>query len=192
MRIDGNRDTLLLALDKLDAVLSERKSEPLELKIVGGFALIMRDVRKNGFTQDIDSMTVRFSVDTAEVIAEIGKDLDLKLGWLNADMVLDDPKIVEGIVGEVNFEPYGEYKVLKVGIADLPTLLRLKIIAAGDNLEVVEDMIEFERHFADLEALVTEMKITSREALIKTAPIMEDYPELASKLLRKVGEVNGR
>lgn len=180
----GSKEILLSALELLDVKLFEQQAEPLELKIVGGFALIMRDVREHGFTQDIDSMTKGFSAETHETIAKIGRNLGIKLGWLNADMVLDDPEIIESIVGKVNFEPYGEYKVLRVSIADLSTLLRLKIVAAGDNLEITDDEFEFERHFADLKALLKALKIASLDELMETAPIIDEYPELAGRLFQ--------
>ncbi|MDR0514794.1 MAG: hypothetical protein LBG81_06510 [Coriobacteriaceae bacterium] len=177
-----NKNILLRALEMLDEKLYEQKADPLDIRIVGGFALIMQGIRESGFTQDIDSMTRGFSAETTRTIAQIGKELEIKLGWLNADMVLDDPEIIEDVVGEVKFEPYGKYRVLRVSLADLPTLLRLKIVAAGDNLEITGDRIEFERHFADVKALMKALAIKTPERLLAVAPLIEDYPELAGRL----------
>jgi hypothetical protein len=176
-----SKEQLLQALSVLDEKLCEAGSEPIEIRIVGGFALILHNVRENGFTQDIDSMTRDFEPKVKALIAQTGKELGIKLGWLNADMVLDDPEIIELIVGETNFEEYGSYEVLIVKVADLPTLLRLKIIAAGDNL-LVQDNIEYERHAKDLKNLISVMGITTLDELLNVAPLADEYPELTSLL----------
>lgn len=176
-----SKELLLRALNTLDQKLLALGSDPIELRIVGGFALILHDLRETGFTQDIDSMTRDFEPNVKKLIAETGKELGLKLGWLNADMVLDDPEIVSAIIGETNFEDYGNYQVLRVKVADLPTLLKLKIVAAGDTL-LIEDDIEHERHARDLVALLKALDITSARQLLTTAPMAEDYPELVHLL----------
>jgi len=53
------------------------------------------------------------------MIAQIGKDMGLKLGGLNADTALDDPETVSMIIGETNFDDYGKYQALKVKLADM-------------------------------------------------------------------------
>jgi hypothetical protein len=184
-----SKDILLEALSELDNQLAEIGYSNLDIKIVGGFALIIQDIRDNGFTQDIDSMTKGFDPKVTTIIATIGKEMGIKLGWLNADMVLDDPEIIEQIVGKVNFTPYGNYRVLNVSVADLPSLLRLKIVAAGDNLEVLDDTIEFERHFEDVTNLIKALKISSLYELRTIAPIIEDYPELQMRLFSSAREV---
>lgn len=176
-----SKEILLQALSTLDQRLEAIGSDPIELRIVGGFALILHDIRETGFTQDIDSMTRDFEPDVKRLIAEIGKELDLKLGWLNADMVLDDPEIISVIIGDTNFDDFGDYRVLKVQVADLPTLLKLKIVAAGDTL-LVRDDIEHERHARDLVALMKALDIDTVDKLLLIAPIAEEYPELQTIL----------
>jgi len=171
------KELLLLALERLDEKLAETDCDPIEIRIVGGFAMILHGIRETGFTQDIDSMTRDFEPHVKQLIAKTGKELGLKLGWLNADMVLDDPEIIEMIIGETSFYDYGDYQVLDVKVADLVTLLKLKIVAAGDML-LVQDDIEYERHAVDLVALLKVLNIDSVDKLLKTAPLAEEYPEL--------------
>jgi len=177
-----SQEVLLQALKKLDDCLEEQGIASLEIRIVGGFALIVHGIRDTGFTQDIDSMTREFAPDIKATIAKIGKEMGIKLGWLNADMVLDDPEIIRDIVGELVFEPYGEFKVLQVSVASLPSLLRLKLVAAGDNLEITTDEVEFERHFEDVKALMRALDISSAQQLATVAPHIADYPELEAHL----------
>jgi hypothetical protein len=172
-----SKQLLLCALSSLDGRLAEAESDPVEVRIVGGFALILHDVRETGFTQDIDSMTRDFEPQVKRLIAQTGKELGIKLGWLNADMVLDDPEVISMVIGETNFEDFGDYRVLNVKVADLPTLLKLKIVAAGDTL-LVRDDIEHERHARDLIALLRALKVDSAEGLASIAPLSEEYPEL--------------
>jgi len=173
------KQLLLQALKTLDDKLAASGYDPIEIRIVGGFALILHGVRETGFTQDIDSMTRDFAPQVKQLIAQTGKELGLKLGWLNADMVLDDPEIIEMIIGETNFDDYGNYQVLDVRVADLTTLLKLKIVAAGDTL-LVHDDIEYERHAIDLIALLKVLNIDSADELLRIAPIAQEYPELLS------------
>ncbi|MDR1358783.1 MAG: hypothetical protein LBJ48_05465 [Coriobacteriales bacterium] len=179
-----SKNLLLSALSSLDNKLAKAGSDPVEIRIVGGFALILRGVRETGFTQDIDSMTRDFDPQVKQLIAQTGRELGLKLGWLNADMVLDDPEVISMIVGEMNFEnfeSFDDYRVLHVSVADLPTLLKLKIVAAGDTL-LVRDDIEHERHARDLVALLNALEIDSAESLMSIAPLSAEYPELLNLL----------
>ena len=172
---------LLEALDTLDNKLALAGYGKVEIRIVGDFALIIHGIRDTGFTQDIDSMTRDFDPFVKQLIAETGLELGLKLGWLNADMVLDDPGVIELIIGETLFEDYGDYQALDVKVADLSTLLKLKIVAAGDTI-LVHDDIEHRRHARDLVALLKAFGIESAEALIEVAPIAKEYPELLQVL----------
>jgi hypothetical protein len=178
-----SKETLLQALDLLDSRLAESGCSRVEVKIVGGFALILQGVRDGGFTQDIDSMTRSYDPYISHLIAQVGREMGIKLGWLNADMVLDDPDIIEGIVGEVSFTPFGSYKALDVSLADLPTLLRLKIVAAGDNLEITHDEVEYERHFGDIKGIIAALELKSLESLKAVAPNIMDYPLLAQRVI---------
>ena len=172
-----SKELLLKALSALDNRLAEAGFDPLEIRIVGGFALILHDIRETGFTQDIDSMTRDFNPQVKQMIAQVGKELGIKLGWLNADMVLDDPEVILMIVGKTNFDDFGDYRVLDVKLADLATLLKLKIVAAGDTI-LVHDDIEHERHARDLRALLKTLGIDSMSKLLEAAPVSEEYPEL--------------
>jgi hypothetical protein len=182
MTLAESKETLLRALELLDNRLAASGYSRIEVKIVGGFALILQGVRDGGFTQDIDSMTRSYDPHISHLIAQIGKEMGIKLGWLNADMVLDDPDIIKDIIGEVSFTPYGSYKVLDVSLADLPTLLRLKIVAAGDNLEVTHDEVEYERHFEDIMSIVATLELNSLESLKEVAPNIMDFPLLAQRV----------
>ena len=177
MTEQDSKQLLLKALETLDDRLVSEGCDPVEIRIVGGFALILNDIRETGFTEDIDSMTRDFEPHVKQLIAQIGKDMGLKLGWLNADMVLDDPEIISMIIGETNFDDYGEYQVLKVKVADMTTLLKLKIVAAGDTF-LIHDDIEYERHSRDLFALLKSLEIDSAEKLLEAAPMAVEYPEL--------------
>ena len=181
MTEQSSKQLLLKALETLDGRLASAGCDPIEIRIVGGFALILHDIRETGFTEDIDSMTRDFDPNVKQMIAQIGKDMGLKLGWLNADMVLDDPEIISMIIGETHFDDYGKYQVLKVKLADMTTLLKLKIVAAGDTF-LVHDDIEHERHARDLVALLKSLNINSKEKLLKIAPIAAEYPELLKLL----------
>ena len=70
-----SKHKLLEALATLDKRLADAGSRPVEIRIVGGFAMILHDLRETGFTQDIVSMTREFEPVVRQMIAEIGKEL---------------------------------------------------------------------------------------------------------------------
>ena len=52
-----SKQLLLKALDSLDSRLAIEGCDPIEIRIVGGFAMILHDIRETGFTQDILSIS---------------------------------------------------------------------------------------------------------------------------------------
>jgi hypothetical protein len=165
------------ALKQLDNEFVKQNLDPITIKIVDGYALIDQDIRKGGYTQDIDSLTQDFSPIIKKIFAKIGVKNGLKLGWLNADMVLDDTDTIDLIIHGSNFNKVMGYKKLNVFMADLETLFKLKLIATADNIDV--DKNEYDRHMLDLKNLAKKLNIVNNQLLLKKFPwIADEYPEI--------------
>ena len=78
---------------------------------------------------------------------------------------------------DFSYQTYGKYQALNVKVADMTTLLKLKIVAVGDTI-LIHDDIEHERHARDLVALLKSLDIKSIEKLLDITPLSAEYPEL--------------
>jgi hypothetical protein len=152
-----------LALQELDRELEAMVpalEAPIEIKAIGGYALIKQSVRREerAFTLDIDTMTMDYSPRVRAAIETVGQRLGMQHQWLNNDNLLDgsDPELVE--VSEMEIEakwlPQKDLglKNIKLSIADIPTLTRSKIAAAsitnsgrGADLPDLEELLAIQQ-----------------------------------------------
>lgn len=124
-----NTDELLDLVKELDHEIDE----PIVIRAVGGFALAWWGVRTEGLTADIDSITDDYSPHVRAAIAAVGKKHGLDQWWLNNDAAADDADfLIESMdlkweLGDVGF------KNITLYIADLGSLLKLKLSAVEDS-----------------------------------------------------------
>lgn len=134
-------DRKLQALD-LDA--------PVQLRAIGGFALMRYGIRAadRAFTVDIDTVTPDFASEVSAAIHEVAAELGLERGWINNDNVMDgeDPDLVASMY-QAEWVPNNSiYECIELQLASVPTLTRAKIIAA--------DTAEFSGRAQDLPDLL--------------------------------------
>lgn len=89
MRTDLGLEDFTESLRALDAELDARGYQgELEIRALGGFALLAHGLRESGYTADIDTATPDLTpVERAAVLA-VAKALDLPPDWLNNDVVM--------------------------------------------------------------------------------------------------------
>lgn len=122
------------ALTLLDHELSGLQlAEPIEIRAIGGYALLKHGVREDdrALTADIDTMTRDYSVGVQQAIATVAAKTGLDADWLNNDNLGgNDPEDIEAIY-DARWEPQdAELKNISISIASVATLTRAKIIAA--------------------------------------------------------------
>lgn len=122
------------ALTLLDHELSGLQlSEPIQIRAIGGYALLKHGVREDdrALTADIDTMTRDYSANVQQAIATVADITGLDADWLNNDNLGgNDPEDVEAIY-DARWEPQqADLKNISISIATVPTLTRSKIIAA--------------------------------------------------------------
>lgn len=146
------------ALRELDEQLPPLSAEekPVELNIVGGYALIIREVRPNAAElTDIDYIGSDLPPEWRAAIDRIGMARGLGRGWVNNDVQLSGASLedMEMATGPLEFEPYdANLSHFTVNIATEATLLRMKLIAIDTSLTAVQHGGDFTRarDFEDL------------------------------------------
>lgn len=152
--------------------------EPLQIRAIGGYALIKHGVRKGdrASTVDIDTVSKSYSAAVEQAIRKVAEIADLEPGWLNNDNVLDDdPEHVENMLdAEWLPQPMG-LRNIAVSIASIPTLTRAKIMASEDA--VFSDRLQ---DTADLRDLLDFQGISTLRKFQQLYPDpFDEFPEAA-------------
>lgn len=155
-------DRKLQALD-LDA--------PVQLRAIGGFALMKYGIRAadRAFTVDIDTVTPDFASEVSAAIHEVAAELGLERDWINNDNVMDgeDPELVASMY-QARWMPDDSvvYEFIDLQLASVSTLTRAKIIAA--------DTAEFSGRAQDLPDLLELLRF---QGIRTAAQFKTAYPD---------------
>jgi hypothetical protein len=169
----GNRKTSVELDDALRLLDHELDGlgldTPLQVRAIGGYALMKHGVREGerAFTVDIDTVTKDYSAAVVEAIKTVAERASLDADWLNNYNVMDnDPEQVEDMIGaEWLPQPLG-LRNIAVSIATVETLTRAKIIAV-DNVEFSGR----EQDAPDLQDLLAHQGITNAKQFAAKYPI---------------------
>lgn len=168
----GNRKTapqLDEALRLLDHELTHLElEEPLQIRAIGGYALLKHGVRthENAYTVDIDTVTRDYSEAVIRAIEKVASEAGLDVDWLNNYNLMGEPEDVEGMFDAEWLPQPMDLRNIAVSIASIPTLTRSKIMAA--------DTAEFsgrQRDAGDLKDLLDHQGITN------LAQFKQKYPD---------------
>ena len=127
-KLDLNQ--LMAALHELDGELD---GKTVIVRAVGGFALAWHNVRSDGLTADVDSLTDDYSPDVQKAIAKVGERRGLDKWWLNNDVAADDAQWIIDSYG-LSWELVDDgFSKIVLYVADLESLLTLKLVACEDG-----------------------------------------------------------
>lgn len=161
--------------------LDEEIEEPIIIRAVGGFALAWRGVRTEGLTADIDSITDDYPPVVSEAIAAVGKRHCLDQWWLNNDAAADDADfLIESMGLKWELVDAG-LKNIELCIADLDSLLNLKLSAVEDST--------FSGRTRDLDDAIRLLKTLGFDKASfkkKYAYLREDMPHAYSLISRAI------
>ena len=120
------------ALSILDKKLT-RENLRIEIKAIGGFAMMYYGIRVNGYTMDIDTLTNEYSSKVLELIHEVGKEAAIDRDWLNNDCAgLEGFMSILG--NEIKWLPSKyEFQMIDLCVADIKGLIRSKAKAIHDG-----------------------------------------------------------
>lgn len=145
------------ALEEFDSRLYDMGAKPFELKVVGGFALLLEQIRMNDYT-DIDYVGKPLDKDVSKLVDQIGLEYGLGRGWLNNDVMMSglDLDEFEYATGELKFNHVVDLKVISLYALDKSSILRMKVIAIDTSYMAAENDGDFTRakDFKDVKLLM--------------------------------------
>ena len=164
MQLSGYQEQIMLcrALKELDEELAKHNIAPFTLNVVGGFALLLQEIRKNvdNYT-DIDYVGKDLSPEVKDIMEIIGYKHHFGPDWINNDILLSGASLqdLELATGKLHFHKKMELEVITVNALDKKDLLRLKLIAIDTSLLGTEFGGEFTRtkDFKDILLLMEDL-----------------------------------
>lgn len=196
MAIENIEDIAIVkALRQLDEEMTKRKLPPLELNVVGGFALMLHKVRENkDDITDVDYVGPALSDTVKDIADRIGMKTGFGTDWINSDVLMTDSTMedFEFSTGKLHFSTVLEMNNIRVNVLDKQDLLRMKVIAIDTNVVAVGDGgADFTRFkdFNDIKLLMADMKMDMSDLEIltyayvdepKTYTLIEEYIEKGS------------
>lgn len=149
------------ALEEFDSRLYDMGAKPFELKVVGGFALLLEQIRMNDYT-DIDYVGKPLDKDVSKLVDQIGLEYGLGRGWLNNDVMMSglDLDEFEYATGELKFNHVADLKVISLYALDKSSILRMKVIAIDTSYMAAENDGDFTRakDFKDVKLLMESLE----------------------------------
>ncbi|MCR5479977.1 MAG: hypothetical protein K6F27_09015 [Ruminococcus sp.] len=115
--------------DALQCLNEKLKDDNLsiEIKAIGGFAMLYNKLRLNGYTMDIDTVTKDLPQKVMKLINEVANEKNLDEDWINND-AYSLPEITE-IIDKIGWKEDSSFSNIRLLIADIQSLLTLKIRA---------------------------------------------------------------
>lgn len=169
------------ALKDLAVKMNNKNMPPVELNVIGGFALMLHGVRPADGVTDIDYVGGDLSDGLNRIIEETGREHGMEPGWINKDgmsfgISMED---FELSTGELHFTHALSIGNITINILNEKDLLRLKVIAVDTAMTELEATGEFARvkDFHDIYLLMDKMGMTAEDAVREYADYMICYPD---------------
>ena len=124
--LECSLDDFKNALDSLDKKLIS-KGMVIELRAIGGFAMLYNKLREGGYTMDVDTATKDLSDDVLSLIREVADENGLDEDWINNDSYKLSE--VTEIMSKLEWQIDDTYSNIKLYVAKIPSLLLLKVRA---------------------------------------------------------------
>lgn len=154
------------ALEEFDSRLYDMGAKPFELNVVGGFALLLEQIRMNDYT-DIDYVGKPLDKDVSKLVDQIGLEYGLGRGWLNNDVMMSglDLDEFEYATGELKFNHVADLKVISLYALDKSSILRMKVIAIDTSYMAAENDGDFTRvkDFKDVKLLMESLGCSMKQ-----------------------------
>ena len=115
--------------DALEALNEKLKAHhiTIEIRAIGGFAMLYNKLRSDGYTMDADTATNDMSEEVQELIREVAEEKGLDEDWINNDSY-GLPEVTE-IIGKLEWITDNSYSNIMLYIAKIESLLLLKVRA---------------------------------------------------------------
>lgn len=155
--------------------------ETIEVRAIGGYAMLYNDLREGGYTIDVDTATKDYPEEVKKLIIEVSDEEGLEDDWLNNDVYSLEE--VMGIYDEIEWIEDSSYSNIRLFVASDESMLKLKIRAVhfGGLVPRVTDQM-------DLLDLLGALGVHNIEELSKyeyTKNMKEQYPRSYEFLIKQ-------
>ncbi len=168
------------ALEELDERLYRMNVHPFELNVVGGFALLLEQIRVSDYT-DIDYIGEDLNQKIKDIVDEIGIEYGLGRGWVNNDVLMAGSSLeeLEFTTGVLVFKPALQLRVITVNSLEMDCVLRMKVIAIDTSYAGTEYGGDFTRvkDFPDVKLLMEHLGWSYKDLVEETFDYVES-PEI--------------
>lgn len=115
--------------DALEALNEKLKAHhiTIEIRAIGGFAMLYNKLRTGGYTMDVDTATKDMTEGVQALIREIAEEKGLDEDWINNDSY-GLPEVMD-IIGKLEWIIDDSYSNIMLYIAKIESLLLLKVRA---------------------------------------------------------------
>ncbi len=115
--------------DALGALNDKLKTHhiTIEIKAIGGFAMLYNKLRSGGYTMDVDTATKDMTEEVQTLIREVAEEKGLDEDWINNDSYAL-PEVTD-IIGKLEWITDNTYSNIMLYIARIESLLLLKVRA---------------------------------------------------------------
>lgn len=124
--IECSLDDFKSALEALNEKLKAHNIS-IEIRAIGGFAMLYNKLRSGGYTMDVDTATADMSEEVTGLIREVADEQGLDEDWINNDSY--KLKEVTDIIGKLEWQSDNSYSNINLYVADIKSLLLLKVRA---------------------------------------------------------------
>ena len=169
------------ALKDLAVKMNNRNMPPVELNVIGGFALMLHGVRPADGVTDIDFVGSDLPGELNSLIDETAAIHGMEPGWINKDGMasgigMEDFELSTGALHFVQALVVGN---ITVNVLEEKDLLRLKIIAIDTAMTELEATGGFARvkDFHDIHLLMDKLEMTPEDAIREYSDYMICYPD---------------
>jgi hypothetical protein len=172
------------AVIELSEEMKKQNMPPVSINVIGGFALMMREIRDPNSLTDIDYVGNELPDNFNRLSDKIGLKHNLGHGWINNDVMLTDITMedFEESTGKLHFTESMEIGNIKINILDEEDVLRMKLIAVDTSVTAVEDGGEFTRvkDLPDVAKLMKRADMTPDEIMDKYSKFIvnENTPKI--------------
>lgn len=202
LNIEDYKDSVLFrSVIELNEQLVKADTEKIELNVVGGFALMIREVRDKSGLTDIDYLGGPLFDNISEISKKIGLKNGLGHDWINNDIMLSGSSIedFELSTGKLSFDEAFDLEKIKVNVLQTEDILKLKVIAIDTALSAVDYGGDFTRmkDFGDIIKIcdktgisVEELGERFKENIVnkKTIAAIRTYKELGPSAVNEMVE----
>lgn len=163
------------AFKRLNEILIDKKVV-MEVRAIGGYAMLRNHLRENGFSEDVDSATKDWSQEIINAIKQVAKEQNLLEDWLNNEPMR--LKEVNEVLDQIIWLEDGNYSNINLYWADVDSTFLLKVRAFEGG-----GLVPRKTDKMDLFGIVFKLEnINSFDSLIYHYPFVLDYPRCAAFL----------